>query len=81
MQRFQVDIGFQVYFQEGGEEIGAVRQVASDHLVVYVEGKGDFVVQPQAVHAAHDGKVLLDATKVDAALLEAAGHAHERETD
>ncbi len=81
MQPFRVDVGFQVYFKEGGEEIGAVRRVGKDHLVVYIEGKGDFVVQPQSVHSAHDGKLLLDPAKVEQALLDAAGHAHELETD
>lgn len=79
--RFQIDIGFQVYLSEGGEEIGAVRSVAPDHIVVYVEGATDFVVVGPAVHAAHDGKVILDPAKVEPALLEAARHAHERETE
>jgi hypothetical protein len=78
---FQVDIGFQVFFEEGGEEIGAVRAVAPDHIVVYVEGAREFTVLGTAVRAAHDGKLVLDASKVDPALLEAARHAHEHETE
>jgi hypothetical protein len=76
---FRVEVGYQVYLSEGGEEIGAVRQVEADHLVIYVEGARDFIVAGPAVHAAHDGKVILDPEHVDPALLEAAGHAHERE--
>lgn len=79
--RFQVDVGFQVYLSEGGEEIGAVREVRPDHLVVYVEGAREFDVPGPAVLSAHDGKVVLDPSKVDPALLDAAQHAHESETD
>ncbi|HEY5948818.1 MAG TPA: hypothetical protein VIV40_25180 [Kofleriaceae bacterium] len=78
---FGVEIGFQVYLEEGGEVIGAVRQVASDHLVIYVEGARDFTVLGPTVRAAHDGKLVLDPKKVDPALLEAARHAHENETE
>ena len=81
MKPMAVEIGAQVYLVEGGEEIGAVRQVAHDHILVYVEGTGDFIVSGQGVKAAHDGKVILDPAHLDAALLEAAGHAHERETE
>ncbi|MBA3819826.1 MAG: hypothetical protein H0X17_13100 [Deltaproteobacteria bacterium] len=78
---FHVQIGDQLFLEEGGEEIGAVRMVAPDHLVVYVEAAGDFVVPGPWVRAAHDGKVVLDPTKVDTAFLAAAHSAHERETD
>lgn len=81
MKAFQIDVGYQVYFAEGGEEIGAVRAVNPDHLVIYIEGATDFIVEGPAVHAAHDGKVILDSTKVSKELLAAAGHAHERETE
>jgi hypothetical protein len=78
---FAVEVGYQVYLQEGGDEIGAVRAVAPDHVVVYVEGAGDFIVPGPAVHSAHNGKLVLDPAKVAPALLEAARHAHEHETD
>lgn len=78
---FQVSVGDQVYLDEGGEEIGAVRKVARDHLVVYIEAAGDFVVQGAGVKAAHDGKVVLDSGQLDPQLLDAARAAHERETD
>ncbi|MDQ3365964.1 MAG: hypothetical protein M3680_11105 [Myxococcota bacterium] len=78
---FHVQIGDQLFLEEGGEEIGAVRKVAPDHLVVYVEAAGDFVVPGAWVRAAHDGKVVLDPTKVDTAFLAAANSAHESETD
>ena len=78
---FHVQVGDQLFLEEGGEEIGAVRQVAKDHLVVYIEAAGDFTVNGDTVHAAHDGKVVLDASKLEPKMLAAAKAAHERETD
>lgn len=79
---FQVQVGDQLFLEEGGEEIGAVRKVAADHLVVYVEAAGDFVVPGPWVTAAHHGKVIINAEKVeDPAFLAAASAAHEREID
>jgi hypothetical protein len=76
---FEVSVGDQVFLEEGGEEIGAVRKVERDHLVVYIEAAGDFVVHGPEVKAIHHGKVILEADKVDPRLLEAARGAHERE--
>ena len=78
---FTVAIGDHVFLEEGGEEIGAVRKIERDHLVVYVEAAGDFIVRGPEVKAIHYGKVVLEADKVDPRLLEAARGAHERETD
>jgi hypothetical protein len=78
---FHVSVGDQLYLEEGGEEIGAVRKVAPDHLVVYVEAAGDFVIPGEWVHAAHDGKVVLDPMKVDPEILAAAMGAHDHESD
>jgi hypothetical protein len=81
MKAFNVQVGFQVFLAEGGEEIGAVRVVEHDHVVVYVEGAGDFVVNGAAVKSAHDGKLVLDPAHVSPELLTAAKHAHEHETE
>jgi hypothetical protein len=78
---FQVSVGDHVFLEEGGEEIGAVRKVEKDHLVVYIEAAGDFVVRGPEVVAAHYGKVVLAADLVDPQLLAAARAAHERESD
>jgi hypothetical protein len=75
----EVEIGYQVYVSEGGEEFGAVRDVAPHELVVYVENAGDFKVGADAVKSVHDGKVILDAGRVHPALREAIAHAHDRE--
>ena len=78
---FAVEVGDQVFLIEGGEEIGAIRQVTPTHIVVYVEGAHDFTVAGPAVKAAHDHKVVLDPAKCEPELLEAARRAHESETD
>lgn len=78
---FQVQVGDQLFLEEGGEEVGAVRKVTPDHLVVYVEAAGDFTIPGPWVRAAHDGKVVLDPLKCDSLFLAAARAAHERETD
>lgn len=78
---FEVNVGDHVFLAEGGEEVGAVRKVERDHLVVYIEAAGDFVVRGPEVVAAHFGKVILAPDLVDPRLLEAARSAHDRETD
>ena len=81
LRTFHIQVGDQIFLEEGGEEIGAVRKVAKDHIVVYIEAAGDFVVQGPGVAAAHDGKVVLAADQLEPKLLEAARSAHERETE
>ena len=73
-------VGYQVYLEEGGEEIGAVREIHKDHLLVYVENAGDFRVGPDAIRRVHDGKVLLDPSQLDEAMQAAIGHAHDEES-
>jgi hypothetical protein len=74
-----IEIGFQVYAVEGGEEFGAVRGYLpqANALVIYIENAGDFVVPLEAVHRVHDGKVVLDVERLDARLREAIAHARE----
>jgi hypothetical protein len=77
-----IEAGFQVYLEEGGEEFGAVREVAPnsrDEIVVYVENAGDFTVPASAIESAHDAKVILDPARLDPQMLEAIAHAHDRE--
>ena len=70
-----------VFLEDGGEEIGAVRIIRPESLVIYVEGAGDFLVKADALRAVHYGKVVLDVTKLDPQLLSAAEVAHVHETD
>jgi len=81
LRTFHIQVGDQIFLEEGGEEIGAVRVVAKDHLVVYIEGSGDFTLNGPEIAAAHDGKVRLDPDKLDAKLLAAAQSAHTQETE
>jgi len=79
LRTFHIQVGDQIFLEEGGEEIGAVRVVAKDHLVVYIEGAGDFTLSGPEIVSAHDGKVRLDAHKLTPQLLAAAQAAHTQE--
>jgi hypothetical protein len=78
---FNVSVGDQVFLDQSQEEVGAVRQVARDHLVIYIENAGDFTITGPAVKSAHDGKLILNPTELDAHLLEAIRGAHDSETE
>jgi hypothetical protein len=79
MHGLKVSVGDHVFVDHSDEEVGAVRQVEPDHIIVYIENGGDFVVRRPHVKSAHDGKVVLDPAKAEPLLLEAARKAHERE--
>jgi len=79
VHNYVVNIGDQVFLDQGTEEIGAVRQIAKDHIVAYIENAGDFRIDGPAVKAVHSGKVILDPDKLDERLLDAIAHAHEHE--
>jgi hypothetical protein len=77
-----IEVGYQVFVADGGEEVGAVRQVAPDgqpELIIYFENAGDFVVPFAAVKAVHFQKVILDCDKLEQRLRRAIGHAHDAE--
>ncbi|MGC1676953.1 MAG: hypothetical protein WA740_05420 [Candidatus Binataceae bacterium] len=78
----KIQIGFQVFVSDGGEEFGAVRAVSPNgrpELVIFVENAGDFTVALDAVEAVHSEKVVLNCAKLDARLRRAIGHAHDAE--
>lgn len=81
LRTFHIQVGDQVFLEEGGEEVGAVRKVAKDHVVIYVEGSGDFTLKGPEIAAAHDGKLRLDPSKLEPSLLAAAQSAHDAETE
>jgi hypothetical protein len=77
-----IQIGYQVFVSDGGEEFGAVRAVSPNgrsELVIYVENAGDFVVPLSAVESVHSQKVILTCDKLERGLRQAIGHAHDAE--
>ena len=77
-----IEVGYQAFVSDGGEEFGAVREVSPNgrpELVIYVENAGDFVVPISAVEAVHSQKVILDCGKLERRLRQAIGHAHDVE--
>jgi hypothetical protein len=81
-QKQNIEIGSQVYLEEGGDPCGAVRDVrlgSRNEITVYVENSGEFIISLDAVRAAHDGKVVLDRASLDQSLLDAVAHAHDAE--
>jgi hypothetical protein len=77
----RIEVGFQAFASDGGEEFGAVRWVSPDgrELTVYVENAGDFTVTIDAVTSVHSQKVIFDSSKLAPALRRAIGHAHDAE--
>ena len=79
-----IEIGFQVFVRDGGEEVGAVREVAPGgrpEIVINIEGAGDFIVALEAVRSVHSQKVILDVQKLSPTVKHAIGHAHDREVE
>lgn len=74
-----IQIGYQAFTADGGEEFGAVRDVTDDTITVYVENAGDFVVPMSAVRSVHSQKVIVDCRELDRQLREAINHAHDAE--
>lgn len=55
-----IEIGYQTFVSDGGEEFGAVWEVSPNgrpELVIYVENAGEFVVPLSAVEVVHSQKV------------------------
>ncbi|HEX6437169.1 MAG TPA: hypothetical protein VF182_08555 [Candidatus Binatia bacterium] len=81
-QKERIEIGSQVYLEEGGDPCGAVRDVrpgSRNEITIYVENSGEFFVPLNVVRAAHDGNVILDRQRLDESLLDALAHAHDGE--
>jgi hypothetical protein len=74
-----IELGYMAFVAEGSEGIGAVRGVSPDHVVIYVENAGEFIVPMAAVRKVHDQKVMLNPRLLDKALLSAIGHVHDSE--
>jgi hypothetical protein len=74
-----IDVGYQAYLDEGKDPFGAVRAVGDEEVTVYIENGGDFRLNSAAVRSVHDGKIILDRSRLDDAILRAIKHAHDRE--
>ena len=81
MTQQAIEIGFQVYLNDGDDEVGAVRGPGDkpDTIMVYIENAGDFVVPMSAVRAVHYSKVVLERTLLEPELLAAIDKAHDAE--
>ncbi len=77
----KIEVGYQVFTADGGEEVGAVRRLLRDHrgLVVYIENTGDCEIPSDAVAAVHSQKVILNWEKLSPELKDAIRHAHDAE--
>jgi hypothetical protein len=78
----KIEVGYQTFISDGGEEFGAVRAVAPNgrpELIIYVENAGEFTVSLDTVESVHFGKVILNCAQLDRRLREAIGHAHDAE--
>ena len=77
-----IELGYQVFTSDGGEVVGAVRDVVPGgrpEIVVYVENTGDVVIPLSAVTAVHSQKVVVDLAKLDERIRVAMGRAHDAE--
>ena len=77
-----IRLGDQVYTDEGADPVGAVRELRSGvhpALVVYIENSGDIAIPVVAVRAVHDGKVVLDPSKLELGVRRALGHVRDNE--
>jgi hypothetical protein len=71
-----------VYVEEGGDPFGGIRDVRRSgrgEIVIHVENAGEFVVSADTIQSAHDGKVILDPSRIEPSLADAIAHAHDRE--
>ena len=76
-----VQVGYQVFTTDGGEEIGAVRSVSHDRrlVVVYIENTGDCEIPSDAIAAVHSQKVILKWDKLSPDIKDAIRRAHDAE--
>lgn len=76
-----IEVGFQVFTRDGGQDIGAVRSVdrAKHTISVYIENAGDFTVAASGIRAVRDGMVILDTSNLSASVKQAVARAHSGE--
>ena len=77
-----IQVGFQVFDQNGGQTFGAVRDVCPGgrlELLVYIENGGDHCIPLDAIVDVQSEKVLLDPARLDPVVRNAIAHAHDAE--
>jgi hypothetical protein len=74
-----IEEGFMAFIADGSDGIGAVREVTTTSIVIYIENAGEFVVPRSAVQDVHSQKVILKPELLDKRLLAAIGHVHDSE--
>jgi len=77
-----VQIGFQVFSRDGGEEFGAVREICPGgrkQLLVNIENGGDHCIPLDAIVDVHSEKVIVDVTRLDPTVRRAIARAHDAE--
>jgi hypothetical protein len=77
-----IQVGFQVFDQDGGEEFGAVRDVCPEgrlELLVNIENGGDHCIPLEAIVDVHSEKVIVDAKRLAPSVRQAIAHAHDAE--
>jgi len=82
MWREQIQIGFQVFSKDGGEEFGAVREVCpggKDEILVNIENGGDHCIPMDAIADIHSEKVLVDVNRLPPSVRRAVENAHAAE--
>ena len=78
--RENIEVGYQAFVSDGGDEFGAVRQVSPNgEPALVIENAGDFLVPLDAVAAVHSQKVIFECGKLDPRFRRAIGHAHDAE--
>ena len=75
----RIEVGLQAFEKGAEEEFGAVRQVRPQELVIYIEDAGDTVIPLAAVSDVVEGKVIVDAQKLDDGVRRAIAAAHRDE--
>jgi hypothetical protein len=76
-----IQVGFQVFLKDGGDEVGAVRDIRhkTHEILINIENAGDFIIHANSVRAVHSQKVILDGTKLPNDVKAALRHAHDAE--
>ena len=69
-----------VFAHDGDVNIGAVRRVQPDKLLVYIENYGEVTLDKKDVAWASEGKVVLQPNCLSQEVLDAIAHAHDQES-